>query len=244
MNHERRVQSIIKAFVITALSVFVLLLSLLFVFRDWFGVLIGLLGLGLIGVMFDFLGLALKIKWAMKRGLTPEKAWRLRTKLIKRYPLVLFLLRGFMGQEVLSDGLISINNHLLDQMVIKVPFDKILVLSPHCLQKGTCPYKVTGDLHACHVCGQCPVGDLKNLTERYGVRVVIASGGTLARKAILDQRPLCVVAVACRRDLTSGILDMPQVPVFAFENLQPNGACYQTDVDVTLLVKLIEKIGE
>jgi len=46
-----------------------------------------------------------------------------------------------------------------------------------------------------------------------------------------------IVAVACERDLTSGIQDTYPIPVFGIFNRRPFGPCYDTDVDLELVEK-------
>ena len=41
-----------------------------------------------------------------------------------------------------------------------------------------------------------------------------------------------IVAVACDRDLTSGIQDIYPLPVYGILNKRQNGPCYDTDVDL------------
>jgi hypothetical protein len=65
----------------------------------------------------------------------------------------------------------------------------------------------------------------------------VATGGTLARRIIVDNRPKAIVAVACEHDLTSGIQDAYPIPVIGILNDRPNGPCINTKVD-------IQKVGE
>jgi hypothetical protein len=53
----------------------------------------------------------------------------------------------------------------------------------------------------------------------------------------VDKRPDVIIAVACERDLTSGIQDSYPVPVFGIFNKRPFGPCYDTDVDLELVEK-------
>ncbi len=60
----------------------------------------------------------------------------------------------------------------------------------------------------------------------------MATGGTLARKIVLDARPEAIVAVACERDLSSGIVDTFPMPVMGISNERPFGPCFNTRVDL------------
>ena len=82
------------------------------------------------------------------------------------------------------------------------------------------------------MCGKCKIKELLKLKEKYGTEVFIATGGTLARKIIIDNRPKAVIAVACERDLTSGIKDIRKLPVLGIFNTRPNGPCIDTNIDI------------
>lgn len=142
----------------------------------------------------------------------------------------------------LSQGLIALNNHLLDAVHFKVKGSEVLVLTPHCIQSSKCGIKVTGEENYCDQCGMCSVGDLKTLKNKYGVEVAIATGGTLARLMIASKRPKLVIAVACERDLTSGIRDARSLPVYGIYNERPNGPCLDTRFDVSALETLLKDV--
>ena len=64
------------------------------------------------------------------------------------------------------------------------------------------------------------------------MKLVVASGGTFARKLAKEFQPKAIVAIACERDLTSGIRDMKNIPVVGVLNERPNGPCYNTTVQL------------
>ena len=81
-------------------------------------------------------------------------------------------------------------------------------------------------------CGKCEIKDLIELSDQYQVKIAVATGGTLARRIIVDNRPEAIVAVACELDLTSGIQDSYPIPVVGILNERPNGPCINTKVDI------------
>jgi hypothetical protein len=103
---------------------------------------------------------------------------------------------------------------------------------PHCLQFHECQFRITGSTVHCQRCGQCPINGLAELSEKYGVGLAVATGGTLARRIVVERRPKIIIAVACERDLTSGIQDSYPLPVFGITNHRPHGPCYDTEVDL------------
>ena len=75
------------------------------------------------------------------------------------------------------------------------------------------------------------------LSRKYNVAISVATGGTLARRIVVEKRPDIIIAVACERDMTSGIQDSYPIPVFGILNKRPFGPCYDTDVDMDLVEK-------
>ena len=120
----------------------------------------------------------------------------------------------------------------LKQNNIKIAPERLLILTPHCIQLDVCPHKITRDINNCKQCGRCPVGDLLTLTRKYGVHLAVATGGTLARQVVKRIRPKAILAIACERDLTSGIQDVFPIPVIGVLNERPHGPCCNTIVDI------------
>jgi Uncharacterized conserved protein len=58
----------------------------------------------------------------------------------------------------------------------------------------------------------------------------VATGGTIARRIVVQHRPSLIIAVACERDLASGIQDTHPLPVYGILNSRPFGPCLDTDV--------------
>ena len=76
------------------------------------------------------------------------------------------------------------------------------------------------------------MGDLAAIEKEMGVEVAIVTGGTLARKRVKEARPKAILAIACERDLISGIRDVFPIPVFGVLNNRPFGPCVNTNVDI------------
>ena len=151
-------------------------------------------------------------------------------------------------KETIERSFIEVSNHLVKQKLIRVKPDRLLILTPHCIQKDTCPHKITRNVYNCKRCGQCQVDDLLKLTEKYGVHLAVVTGGTLARNVLKTLRPQAVLAIACERDLTSGIQDVFPLPVIGVLNQRPFGPSCNTRVDMerveTLLHAMVEPLQE
>ena len=117
-----------------------------------------------------------------------------------------------------------------------------MVVTPHCLQLATCPHKITRDPNNCKRCGGCDIGALVTMAEEMSFHFIVVTGGTLARQTVMKIRPKAVVAIACERDLASGIQDVYPIPSVGVLNLRPNGPCYNTHVDLEEFRRAIEEI--
>ncbi len=161
------------------------------------------------------------------------------------FPLAIFLGKMVdIPRQKIEQSFIEVNNHLVRKQKIKVPANRIMILTPHCIQLDTCTFKITRDIENCHQCGRCCVGALLALSHKYGVHVAVVTGGTLARQVVKSIRPKTIVAVACERDLTSGIQDVFPLPVLGVLNERPNGPCFNTFVDINKVEEAIKTFLE
>jgi len=158
-------------------------------------------------------------------------------------PVIEFLgkLAG-IPRDTIRQSFIAMNNSLVMARKIRVKPDRILILLPHCLQLVDCDIKVTGDIKKCIRCDRCDISGLARLAEKYHIDISVATGGTLARKIIMEKRPKLVLAVACEGDLTSGIRDCYPLPVLGILNDRPFGPCYNTSVDLEKIDEAIRSV--
>lgn len=205
----------------------------------WLPVIFGLLitaaivlvGIGIVGIVLAI--------WGVKTlPVFQNLAW---TAVNLLFPTAIRLGRLFdVEKERIEQSFIEVSNHLVKQKQIVVPPEKLMILTPHCIQNDNCLYKITRDTANCQRCGKCQVDDLLTLAETYGVKVAIVTGGTMARRAIQTMRPKAVLAIACERDLTSGIQDVFPLPVVGILNERPCGPCCNTRVSIERVKRAIE----
>ena len=136
----------------------------------------------------------------------------------------------FLGisRDTLQQSFIALNNQLVQAKKLRVAARRTLLLLPHCIQLFDCAIKITGDIDKCRRCGRCAISELTGLAQARGIDIAVASGGTLARKIIVERRPQLIIAVACERDLTAGIRDASPLPVIGVLNQRPHGPCINT----------------
>lgn len=203
----------------------------LFLISTWLPIFFGfVLAAFILSAAIGIVGIVLSI-WGVKTlPVFQNLAWAAVNLL---FPTAIRIGKLFdVDKERIEQSFIEVSNHLVKQKQIIVAPERLMILTPHCIQHDDCPYKITRDAANCKRCGQCQVGDLIALAERYGVKLAIVTGGTMARKAIKSLRPQAVLAIACERDLTSGIQDVFPMPVIGVLNERPYGPCCNTRVDM------------
>lgn len=200
------------------------------------GTLIVLLG-GLVCVAYW--GLFLNI--VLKRPLPGSQRFRGLT--IKLFLPLMVLIGKMLGIEKKSILLsfISVNNELVLAENERYDPDRVLLLMPHCLQSSKCSRRLTYNVNNCKRCGECPIAGLLDIHDRYGVHLAIATGGTIARRIVVQLRPRLIIAVACQRDLASGIQDTYPLPVFGVLNERPNGPCLDTTVALDRVEEALQR---
>ncbi|ABK15851.1 DUF116 domain-containing protein [Syntrophobacter fumaroxidans] len=150
-----------------------------------------------------------------------------------------------LRKEEVQHAFVAVNNELvMAQCRNGHPPRNVLLLMPHCLQNADCPVKITYRVENCKRCGKCRIKDLLDLSEKYGVSLAVATGGTIARRIVIEKRPDLIIAVACERDLTSGIQDTTPLPVYGIFNQRPFGPCLNTQVAMDQVESILKEVME
>ncbi len=156
-------------------------------------------------------------------------------------PLMTIIGRMFgIPKQKIRSSFIKVNNELVLSENRKYSPDKVLMLMPHCLQKSICSRRLTYNVNNCKRCGECAISGLLELSEEFGVHLAIATGGTIARRIVVNLRPKIILAVACERDLSSGIQDTYPIPVYGVLNDRPMGPCLDTQVALDHVRRALE----
>ena len=122
--------------------------------------------------------------------------------------------RRFGARDWVEHAAVETFNGLAARRGRKVGKGELLVLVPRCLAKDA-------------------LDGILEVAGRYEVPVFVATRGQLARRAIRERRPRAVVAVACERDMVSGIHDVAaKIPVLGLTMRLPSGPCKDAAVDV------------
>lgn len=209
------------------------------------GILLGIIVPALFFTLLFLCGLLAIVLTIMRQRTFPGLRWLIEKTLLFLYPFVLQIGRLLhIAQEKIERSFIEVNNQMamVGASCVQVKADELLLLFPHCLQYDQCPYKITRRVENCRRCGKCQMADILRISDAKGLHVEVVTGGTMARQAVYKHKPRAIIAVACERDLTSGMLDSFPLPVIGIINERPYGPCFNTRLDLKALEKAINSL--
>lgn len=124
------------------------------------------------------------------------------------------LARWFGVRDWVEHAAVEVYNGLALRRRWKVGRGDLLALVPRCLAKGA-------------------LEGVLEVAGRYGIPVFVATRGQLARRVIRERRPRAVVAVACERDMLTGLHDVAgKIPVLGLTMRLPAGPCKDATIDI------------
>lgn len=142
--------------------------------------------------------------------------------------------------KLVDNAVVNLNNLAVRARRKRCAPGELLLLVPHCMQRSDCKQRITHDLGECQRCGKCQISDIIGLGEEFGVRCIVVSGGRLALAEVQKDEIRGVVAVACEKELRTGILAALPKAVFGVVNLRPHGPCKDTCVTLDEVRRAIE----
>ena len=191
------------------------------------------------GAVLYLIGGALTLVFTILRGKNLFFNRRIRGFVIRWLFPLLVLVGKVVGKnkDQVMRAFLTINNQLVLAEARRDRPEKLIILLSHCLQNHDCDMRITVNAENCKACGKCDIKGLVALSEKYHVSISVATGGSVARRIVVQQRPDIIIAVACERELTTGIQDTYPIPVFGILNDRPFGPCFDTEVDLELVEK-------
>lgn len=122
-----------------------------------------------------------------------------------------------ISKDRVGNSFIKAHNLIVKSHARRLNVGALLILLPRCLEKEAKRQVV-------------------ERTNGRAVQIVTAAGGEEARKAIREHKPSLILAIACERDLISGIRDVAEkIPVLAVPNKRPEGPCKNTHLHLDAL---------
>ncbi len=132
--------------------------------------------------------------------------------------------RAFGKRDWVEHAAIDVYNALAARRQRRVGKGELLVLIPRCLSKQA-------------------LDGVLEIAGRYEVPVFVATRGQLARRVIQERRPRAVVAVACERDMMTGLRDVAgSLPVLGLTMRLPNGPCRDAMLDLDVMDRWVRSL--
>lgn len=156
------------------------------------------------------------------RALLPERLAE-RGPFLRLMRLTSRVASRFGWRDWVENAAVKVYNGFAAGRGRKVGRGELLLLIPRCLSKET-------------------LDGVLGVAGKYGVPVFVATRGQLARRVIRERRPRAVVAVACERDMVSGLHDVAgKVPVLGLTMTLPSGPCKDALLDLGQLETWVKR---
>jgi hypothetical protein len=166
----------------------------------------------LAGILWLWWGVLL-LSFVTRRAFLPERLAE-RGPYLRLMRLTSRVADRFGRRDWVENASVKVYNALALLRGRKVGKGELLLLIPRCLSKET-------------------LDGVLGIAARYGVPVFVATRGQLARRVIRERRPRAVVAVACERDMVSGLHDVAgRIPVLGLTMTLPSGPCKDALLDL------------
>ena len=150
-----------------------------------------------------------------------------------------------LGEQYLGFTLVCVANEFWRDQVAAVPFNRRLMLLPHCLKNAEgCPADYDEFGLDCEKCGACSVADFKTKAEQLGYKVLVSEGTPIVLKIIVSGHVDAIVGVACLNVLEKAFdkILLAGIPCIATPLLSSN--CKSTSVDDDWVFQSIDLIAE
>ncbi len=145
-----------------------------------------------------------------------------------------------LGEQYLGFTMVLIANEFWREQVQAIPFNRRLLLLPHCLKNAEgCPADYDEFGLDCRKCGACSVADFKTRAEDLGYKVLVSEGTPIVLKIIVSGHVDAIVGVACLNVLEKAIdkVLLAGIPCVAAPLLSSN--CKSTSVDDDWVFELV-----
>jgi uncharacterized protein len=172
------------------------------------------------GLLWAWWGV-LFLSYQLARPLLPERLAE-RGPFLRLMRLTSRIADRFGRRDWVENAAVKVYNGLAVMRQRKVGGGELLLLIPRCLSKVT-------------------LDGVLGIAGKYGVPVFVATRGQLARRVIRERRPKAVVAVACERDMVSGLHDVAgKIPVLGLTMTLPAGPCKDATLDLGQLERWVQ----
>jgi geranylgeranyl pyrophosphate synthase len=146
-----------------------------------------------------------------------------------------------LDEQYLGFTMVCIANEFWREQVQSIPFNRRLLLLPHCLKNAEgCPADYDEFGLDCRKCGACSVADFKTKAEDLGYKVLVSEGTPIVLKIIVSGHVDAIVGVSCLNVLEKAIdkILLAGIPCIATPLLSSN--CRNTSVDDDWVFDMIQ----
>ncbi|HMU60866.1 MAG TPA: DUF116 domain-containing protein [Gemmatimonadales bacterium] len=179
------------------------------------------IGLGIVSGVSWLWWLLILVSYATNRALLPAKLAE-QGPFLRLMSITSRVADKFGRRDWVENAAVKVYNALALRRAKKVGQGELLLLIPRCLSKPA-------------------IDGVLALSGKYEVPVFVATRGQLARRVIKERRPRAIVAVACERDMVSGLHDVAgRVPVLGLTMTLPAGPCKDAGLDLVQLEEWVK----
>jgi geranylgeranyl diphosphate synthase type II len=137
---------------------------------------------------------------------------------------------------------VLIGNFFWKRQFLAIPFEKRLLLLPHCLKHAEgCPADYDEFGLDCETCGACSIADYKVKAEKLGYKVLVAEGSPIVLKIIVSGYVDGILGVACLNVLEKAIDKVLIAGVPSYAVPLHSGDCKNTTLDQSWIWEVIDK---
>jgi geranylgeranyl pyrophosphate synthase len=169
----------------------------------------------------------------------------------KSHPFTKDQLEGFgrtlldrmnLPESYLGFTMVLIGNYYWKQQFLAVPFERRMLLLPHCLKNAEgCPAEYDELGLNCEKCGACSIADYKVRAEQLGYKVLVAEGSPVVLKLIVSGYIDGILGVACLNVLEKAIDKVLLAGVPSFAVPLHSGDCKNTKMDESWIWEVLEQ---
>ena len=137
---------------------------------------------------------------------------------------------------------VLIGNFFWKRQFLAIPFEKRLLLLPHCLKHAEgCPADYDEFGLDCETCGACSIADYKVTAEKLGYKVLVAEGSPIVLKIIVSGYIDGILGVACLNVLEKAIDKVLIAGVPSYAIPLHSGDCKNTTLDQSWVFEVLDR---
>jgi geranylgeranyl diphosphate synthase, type II len=147
-----------------------------------------------------------------------------------------------LPEKYLGFTSVLIGNFFWKQQFLAVPFERRMLLLPHCLKHAEgCPADYDEFGLDCERCGACSIADYKVRAEQLGYKVLVAEGSPIVLKIIVGGYIDGILGVACLNVLEKAIDKVLIAGVPSYAIPLHSGDCKNTTLDESWVWDVLEE---